>query len=188
MVLLLDEWNVIEKDIIEGLGFSTNETIYFDDVLGTTIYVALNDDLYVPQGDLFIPNFNDLDGVKDSAIELTIVGLITANEDTLEFSNGGIKYLYDLKTELLALNTDSAICQVQNDASNSVFDSSLLTEEEKEMLLSFIGCNDEDPFLIQIYTDSVEHKDAIKAHIASFNEGREIEDKIFEIDLAKEIG
>lgn len=188
VVLLVDQWNVIEKEVIEGLGFGTNETLYFDDVLGTKLYAALNDDLYVASGNLFIPNFNNLESVKENAVELTIVGIITANDDTLEFNNSGIKYLYQLKQELLAQNTSSDICLSQENSSSSVFNSSLLTEEEKEMLLSYIGCNDENPFLIQIYTDSVEHKEAIKEYIAAFNEGRDYEDKIFETDLAEAIG
>ena len=82
----------------------------------------------------------------------------------------------------------SDICIAQEASSTSVFDLTSLTDEEKENTLSYLGCNTTDPFLIQIYTDSVEHKDAIKEHIALYNEGKDIDDKILETDLAEAIG
>ena len=188
VVLLLDEWNVLEQDIVQALGYDNEETLPFEDVLGKKLYIALNDDLYQEQGQIFIPNFADLDSVRDDAVEIEIVGLVEATEDALEFGGGGIKYLYDLKADLLTQNAGSAICLAQEDLDQSVFDLANITDEEKEQLLSFIGCNSTDPFLIQIYTDSVEHKESIKTHIAAFNEGREVEDRIYETDLAEAIG
>ena len=189
VVLLMDEYSVLERDIIEALGYDPDETLYYEDVLGKELYVALNDDLYVEQaGGVFLPNFTDLQSVVDGGVTITIVGLVEATEDALEYGNEGIKYLYDLKTDLLAQNSGSDICVAQQNSNQSVFDLTALTDEEKEQVLSFIGCNDSDPFLIQIYTDSVEHKEAIKEHIALFNADRDIDDKIFETDLAEAIG
>jgi putative ABC transport system permease protein len=184
----MDEWSVVEKDVIEALGYDPDETLFYDDVLGKKIYVALNDDLYIEQGEVFIQNFPDLDTVLSNGVELTIVGLVEATDSALEYGNGGIKYLYDLKTELLAVNSESNICLVQNSQEESVFDLSSLSDDEKEQILSYIGCNTTNPYLIQIYTDSVEDKELIKAHIALFNEDKDIDDKIFETDLAEAIG
>ena len=188
VVLLMDEWSVVEEDIIEALGYNSDDTLYYEDVLGKELYIALNDDLYVEQGELFIPNYNDLDTVASNGVTLTIVGLVEASDEALEYGNGGIKYLYELKDELLALNANSDICTVQENQDQSVFDLVNLTEEEKEQVLSYIGCNTTDPFLIQIYTDSVEHKEAIKEHIAEYNEDQPLESKVFETDLAEAIG
>ncbi|MCF7927000.1 MAG: ATP-binding cassette domain-containing protein [Candidatus Izimaplasma sp.] len=188
VVLLIDEWNVIEQDIVEALGYDPNEKLYFDDVLNKELTIALNDDLYLEQNGVFFPNYSDLEYVSDNGVKLEIVGIIETTDDTLEYSNGGIKYLYSLKTELLGLNANSNICEAQANSDQSVFDLSALTPSEKEQLMSFIGCNTENPFLIQIYTNSVEHKESIKEHIALYNEGRALEEKIFETDLAKAIG
>ncbi|MEC9485324.1 MAG: ATP-binding cassette domain-containing protein [Candidatus Izemoplasma sp.] len=188
VVLLMDEWSVVEKDIIEALGYDADQTLYYEDVLGKELYIALNDDLYIEQGEIFLPNYNNLDTVADNGITMTIVGLVEASDDALEYGNGGIKYLYELKEELLTINAQSNICTVQENQDQSVFDLVNLTDEEKEQVLSFIGCNTTHPFLIQIYTDSVEHKDAIKTHIAEYNENQPLESKIFETDLAAAIG
>jgi putative ABC transport system permease protein len=188
VVLLVDNWNVVDQDIVEALGLDVDSTIHFDDVLGMNLYVALNDDYYIEQGGIYVPNYADLETVRDNGVELTIVGIVEATEDALEFNSSGIKYLYELKDELIVDNMDSNICTVQSSSSDSVFSLNPLTDAEKENLLAYLGCNNEDPFLIQIYTDSVENKEAIKAHIATFNEGRDIEDKIFETDLAEAIG
>ena len=188
VVLIVDEWNVIEKEVMEALGFDTSVTIHLDDVIGEKLYLGKNDDFYVEQFGLFLPNFNGLDDVVDNAVEVTIVGVIQANDNALEFGSLGIKYLYSLKDELHEINSNSTICTIQDGQMNSVFDTSVLTEDEKEMLLSFIGCNTTDPFLIQIFTDSVEHKDAIKDHIALYNIDQGMDSKIFETDLAEAIG
>jgi len=188
VVLLIDSWNVINIDIAEGLGFDVDEQLYFDDVLGMELYIAKNNDLYEQQGQVFIPNYDDLETVKDNGVTVTIVGIVEATEDALEYGNGGIKYLYDLQSELLAANVTSTICAVQNNQDTSVFDLSVLTESQKEGLLSYMGCNSESPFLIQIYTNSVEDKNSIKEYIAEYNSDKAIEDKIFETDLAEAIG
>lgn len=188
VVLLIDEWNVIEKDIAAALGFNVDEKLFFDDVLGKELYLAKNNDLFIPLGSLFLPRYTDLEAVKTNAVVVSIVGIVEATENALEYGGGGIKHLYGLKDLLLEENVDSAICLAQDTSSTSVFDSSSLTEEEKEGVLSYLGCNNENPFLIQIYTDSVEHKEVIKEHISSFNEGKAIDDKIFETDLAEAIG
>lgn len=188
VVLILDQWNTIEEEVMVGLGFDPNETITFDDVIGQTLYIGKNDDYYREQFGIYVPNFNNLDLIADNGVEVTIVGVVQANDNAFEFGNLGIKYLYGLKDEMLQENATSQICQIQESQNTSVFDLSTLTEEEKEMVLSFLGCNTENPFLIQIYTDSVEDKEAVKAHIALFNEGKSVEDSIYETDLAEAIG
>jgi len=130
----------------------------------------------------------NLDDVVDEGVELTVVGIIEAQEAALEYNGSGVKYLYELKPELISRNVSSNICLNQENASTSVFDLSSISDAEKEVLLSYIGCNDENPFLIQIYSDTVENKELIKAHIQAYNVGLPIEDKIFETDLAEAIG
>ncbi|MCF7924944.1 MAG: ATP-binding cassette domain-containing protein [Candidatus Izimaplasma sp.] len=188
VVLLMDQWNVVEQEIIEALGYDASQTLYYEDVLGKELFIALNDDLYLKQGEIYIPNYNNLDIVASEGVTVTIVGLIEASDAGVEYNNSGVKYLYELKEDLLLVNSQSDICTLQESQNQSVFDLVNLTETEKEQLLSYIGCNTTDPFLIQIYTDSVEHKEAIKEHIAIYNEDQPIEDKVFETDLAEAIG
>lgn len=188
VVLLLDDWNVIEKDIMNGFGFDTSQTILFEDVLDQKLYLANNNDFYTEDFGVFTPNFTNLDTVVNNGIEVTIVGIVQATDDALEYGNNGIKYLYELKDDLIALNSTSSICSIQENQDTSVIDTSQITETEKEMLLAYLGCNTDDPFLIQIYTDSVTHKDSIKEHIQAFNEDKDADFMIYETDLAEAIG
>ncbi len=188
VVLQMDDWNVVEKEVIEALGYDSTQTLYYEDVLGKELYVALNDDLYIEQGGIYLPNYGDLDTVAQNGVTITIVGLVQAADDTLSFNNGGLLYLYDLKQTLLEENAQSTICQTQDSSTTSIFDLTNLTDEEKDQILSYLGCNTTNPYMIQIYTDSVEHKEAIKNHIAAYNLGKDIEDQILETDLAEAIG
>ena len=188
VVLLVQEWNVVDIDIIDALGFETEEELYYEDILGKELYVALNDDLYVEQTNVFVPNFPDLDTVRENGVTITIVGLIQSTDENLDFFGSGIKYLYPLKEELQLMNSTSLICEIQEGQDTSVFDLANLSEQEKEMILSYLGCNTTNPFLIQVFTDSVEHKEAIKEHIEAYNEDKDVEYMIFETDLAEAIG
>lgn len=188
VVLLVDEFNVVNIDIMEALGYEGDASVPFDEILGNSLYVALNDDLFSEQGQVFLQNFSDLDSVKDSSISLEIVGIVEATDNSVDFTSNGIKYFASLKDTLLTENVNSDICVAQSTSDNSVFDLSNLSETEKEGILSYLGCNNENPFVIQIYTDSVENKEAIKEVIQEYNEGRPIEEKVFETDLAEAIG
>ncbi len=188
VVLLVDEFNVVNIDIMEALGYEGDVSVPFDDIVGREIYVALNDDLFNQIGGVFLQNFANLNAIKDDAISLEIVGIVEATDDTLDFSGNGIKYFASLKDTLLIENVDSEICTAQNTSDKSVFDLTNLSTTEKEGILSYLGCNNENPYIIQIYTNTVENKEAIKTVIQEYNNGKDIDDKIFETDLAEAIG
>lgn len=187
VVLLVDEFNVVNVDIMNALGYTDN-SVPFDQIIGQNIYVALNDDLFIDQGGVFIQNFANLSSVKDSAVSLEIVGIVEGTEDALDFSSNGIKYFASLKDTLLTDNVNSTICTTQENSDSSVFDLADLSESEKEGILSYLGCNNTSPFVIQIYTDSVEHKESIKEVIQEYNKDKDVSEKIFETDLAEAIG
>ena len=188
VVLLVDEFNVVDIDVMNALGYDDLASVPFEDIIGKNLYVALNDSFYFEQGSIFSQNFTDLETVKDEGLELTIVGIVEASEDTIEFNRYGVKYINELKDEVIALNVESDICETQAESSTNIFDLSELSDAEKEGILSFLGCNDETPYVIAIYTDSVEDKETLKEYIQAYNEDKELDDKIFETDLAEAIG
>lgn len=189
VVLLVSDGNVIDIDVITALGLDPEEKIYFEDLLDMKLYVARNDDLYSETGGFFIQNFAGLQAVIDNGIELTIVGLVVPSDEVVNIgSSNGIRYLYDLEAELIGENINSDICVAQRDSDNSIFDMSEMTEEEKRGMLAFLGCNDTEPFLIQIYSQSIDDKATIKEHIDGWNDGKAAEDAIIETDLAEAIG
>ena len=189
VTLLVKDGREVDIDVIETLGFDPEATITFDDIIGTKIYVARNDDYFIESNNLFIPQFAHLDTVLANGIELTITGIVQMFDDTISIGgNNGIYYLYSLEEELINLNMASDVCVAQSDTNVSVFTGETLTDKEKFNTLSYLGCNDTIPRMVNIYSDSVENKTAIKDYIGEYNTGLAEDDQIHELDLAETIG
>jgi len=191
VTLLVKDGQVVDKSVIETLGFDPDSTILYTDIIGTHIYVAKNNDYFNKDtsSGLFIPQFAHLDTVLDNGIELTITGIVQMIDDTISIGgDNGIYYLYSLEQELLNINMASDICIDQTASSVSVLTGETLTIQEKFDSESFLGCNDTVPRMVNIYTDSIDHKDTIKSFISDYNVGLLEEDQIQELDLAATIG
>jgi len=189
VTLLVKNGNVVDIDVIETLGFDPDVTITFDDIIGMNLYVARNNDYFTESNDLYIPQLAHLDTVLDNGIELTITGIVQMIDDTISIGgDNGIYYLYSLEEELIDLNMASDICIEQGTTNISVFTGETLTDEEKFNTLSYLGCNNTVPKMINIYSDSIDNKTAIKDYISEFNSGLLEDDQIHELDLAETIG
>ena len=189
VTLFVKEGNVVDIDIIESLGFDSDSTITFDDILGTKIYIARNNDYFAKTNNLYVPQLAHLDTVLAGGVELEITGIVQMIDDTISISgDNGIYYLYDLEEELINLNMASDVCIDQEASNNSVFTGEALTEDELSDTLSFLGCNNTLPKMINIYTDSIDNKTAIKDYLAEYNVGLSDDAQIQELDLAETIG
>jgi len=189
VVLTVDGSNVINLNTAQALGFDDVDKLTYDQIVGKKLYIGLNDDYYVEQGDYYVPNFDNLDIIKQNGVELTIVGIVKLIDESVNLGSvGGIKHLYALEADLLNRNMASDVCSEQMISEDSVLSPVVLNEEQKLGLLSYLGCNDTNPYLIQIYSDSVENKETIKEYIADYNVGKIEEDQIIEVDLAEAIG
>ena len=189
VTLLVKDGNVVDIDVIETLGFDPDDTITYDDIIGANIYVGRNNDYFVETNSLFIPQFAHLDTVLANGIELTITGIVQMVDDTISIGgDNGIYYLYSLEEELINHNMSSDICVAQSATNVSVFTGETLTDKEKFDTLSYLGCNNTLPRMINIYSDSVDNKTAIKDYISEYNTDLEEVDQIHELDLAETIG
>ncbi len=187
--LLVRDERVVDIEVMEALGFNTNAPVNFDEIIGKKIYVVNNNDLYAELGDSFLPNISFDDSDLVNAVELTITGIIQMIDDTVSLGgDNGIYYLYDLESSLINSSVNSNICIAQDANNTSVFNGEVLTEDAKFNMLSTLGCNDEIPRAINIYSDSIDNKTAIKDFITLYNEGLADEDQIVELDLAETIG
>jgi len=187
--LLVKNDRVVDIDILEALGFNTDEQILFDDIIGKKIYVGNNNDLYAHLGDSFLPQISfDTDDLVN-ATELTITGIIHLIDDTVSIGgDNGIYYLYELESTLIESSINSDICVAQSASDNSVFNGEVLNEDDKFNMLSGLGCNEETPRAIMIYSESIDNKTEIKDFIELYNEGKLEEDQILVLDLAETIG
>ncbi len=189
VTLLVKDGNIVDIDVIETLGFDPDSTITYDDIIGLNLYVARNNDYYLESNDLFIPQFAHLDTVLANGIELTITGIVQMIDETISIGgDNGIYYLYSLEEELIKLNTASDICVAQSATNISVLNGETLTDDQLFNTLSYLGCNDTIPRMINIYSDSVDNKTEIKDYIALYNTNLLDDDQIIELDLAETIG
>jgi len=187
--LLVKDDRVVDIDVLESLGFDTDETILFEDIIGKKIYVGHNDDLYSQSGNSFLPRVSFDNDDLVNATELTITGIIHLIDDTVSLGgDNGIYYLYDLESSLINVNINSDICVAQSASDTSVFNSEALTEDAKFNMLSAFGCNETSPRAVMIYSDSIDNKTEIKDFIDLYNEGKLDEDQIIVMDLAETIG
>ncbi len=189
VTLLVKDGNIVDKGVVETLGLDPEADLNFSDIIGLKLYVAKNQDYFAQTGNLFIPQLADLDTVVDNGIELTITGIIKLVDGSISLGgDNGIYYLYSLEEELINLNMNSDICAAQNASDKSVLTGENLTEKQKFDILSFLGCNNTIPRVINIYTDSVDNKTAIKDYIDEYNLNLADDDQIEELDLAESIG
>lgn len=189
VTLLVKGGNVVDIGVIETLGFDPEDTINFDDIIGLNLYVGKNNDYFAEMNELYIPQLASLDTVLDNGIELTITGIVQMIDDTISIGSGnGIYYLYSLEEVLINLNMTSDICVAQRATNTSVFNGETLTDDQKFNTLSYLGCNDTVPKMINIFTDSIDNKTAIKDYIAAYNVGLTDENQIQGQDLAETIG
>jgi putative ABC transport system permease protein len=61
-----------------------------------------------------------------------------------------------------------------------------LDEESKATFLSYLGGN-ATPYMVMVYPDNFEDKDAVTAYLDAYNEGRDIDDQVIYTDLAQTI-
>ncbi|HHW46599.1 MAG TPA: ATP-binding cassette domain-containing protein [Clostridiales bacterium] len=188
LVLVIDTRNRINKKTLEALGFDTDgrESISFEDIVGTEIKIVPNDNYYVKtELGNFIPN-QDFETVYNSEGNITakIVGVVRKKKSSrIGLLGNGIAYSDELAQLILDTAADSEIVKAQKASNRNVIDMSELDEESKEQFLAYLG-GDPKPFMIMIYPENFEDKDAVISYLDKYNEGKNIDDQIVYTDLA----
>lgn len=191
LVIEVDNRNRIDKELLEVLGFTTDENISFDDILKSEIKLVYNDDYYQKAGNYFLPN-TDLEKIYQNQNNkiLKVVGIIRLKEDYPNMaSSPGIYYTYDLMKNVMNKNANSKVVEAQRKENYSVItgESFDLTTEEgktaKENMLSYLG-DKAIPYVIQVYPKDFDSKENVIKYLDAYNEGKEEKNKIAYIDQA----
>ncbi len=191
VILEVDSKNQISKDLLEVLGFTTNNNINFNDILNSQITLILNKDYYENLGNYYIPkqDLNSLYENNDNLI-LKVVGIVRLKDDYPSIvSTPGIYYSNDLQNYLISINKESDIVKAQKDADYNVMTGEkydLTTKEgkdAKENVLGYLGDNIE-PSIIEIHPKDFSSKENIVKYLDEYNENKNEEDKIFYVDQA----
>ena len=184
LVIILDEYNRINISVLTALGFDTTdlERITFNEIIGTEIRLIPNNDFYLEtEFGNFMPNM-DLDHLYalNSAVTLTITGIFRVNEDVaIPLMNPGIVFSDALTQSIIDRELESDIVAAQQEADFNVLSMEPITEEERDLMLTFLGGNAE-PFAMLIFPRSFDAQADLISYIEYFNENL-IEDESYYI-------
>lgn len=198
IVLIVDASNRVNTEILQLLGFDTMDEIPFDEIIGKTIKVALNDDFYVKMGDYFVRN-QDLQSVYDNSITLTVSGILRMKEDFPSYvSSASLCYTDELLDEVIAANNESEIVKAQqasdvnvltgmpfsDSTSNPSSSSSAGMTITKDTVLGYLGA-DQTPYMIYLFPKDFERKDELLEYLDAYNDDKEDDDKVIYMDQAE---
>lgn len=198
IVLIVDASNRVNTEILQLLGFDTMDEIPFDEIIGKTIKVALNDDFYVKMGDYFVRN-PDLKSVYDNSITLTVSGILRMKEDFPSYvASASLCYTDELLDEVIAANNESEIVKAQqasdvnvltgmpfsDSTDNTVSSSSTGMTITKDTVLGYLGA-DQTPYMIYLFPKDFERKDELLEYLDAYNDDKEDDDKVIYMDQAE---
>jgi putative ABC transport system permease protein len=187
IVLVVNKYNQISDLVLKSLGISFGEeqtSIDFSAILGTTYQVLLNDGYYKNIGTKFVRISTDnnfiLPGVfpdEEYVIELEIVGIVRANEDTeIGALTGAIGYTVDLTETLLenALTSEIITWMEENPTLNPFegteyhYSPEIAEQLRYQDLIKLGGVK--KPNRIKIYPVDFASKEIIKAYLDDYND------------------
>ena len=186
LILAIDSKNGVNKTLLETLGFSGEENVSFDQLLGKEMKVVLNNDYYQNYGNYFMPN-TDYEALYQNENDITvrIKAIIRGKEDKEMITNGSTMYYTEaLIDQVIDQNKESDIVKAQEERDYNILSGSAFDEENtKEITLSYLGV-DTVPSAIYLYPKDFNSKDEITEYLDKYNEGKEEQDQIVYTDMA----
>lgn len=198
IVLIVDASNRVNTELLELLGFDTTDEIPFDQIIGKTIKIALNDDFYVKMGNFFVRN-PDLQSVYDNSITLTVSGILRMKEDFPSYvASASLCYTNELLDEVISINNESEIVKAQLSSDVNVLtgmpfstsddensnSSSMGMTLTKDTILAYLGA-EQTPYMIYLFPKDFEKKDELLEYLDAYNENKEDSDKVIYTDQAE---
>lgn len=186
LILAIDSKNGVNKTLLETLGFSGEENVSFDQLLGKEMKAVLNNDYYQNYGNYFMPN-TDYEALYQNENDITvrIKAIIRGKEDKEMITNGSTMYYTEaLIDQVIDQNKESDIVKAQEERDYNILSGSAFDEENtKEIALSYLGA-DTVPSAIYLYPKDFNSKDEITEYLDKYNEGKEEQDQIVYTDMA----
>jgi len=188
LVLVLDESNQLTFATLEALGFELDgqATLSFDEVIGTELMLVANNDWYQEtEFGNFMPN-QDFDALYASPdnITLTISGIVRVKEEvTLGLLTPGIAFSDALVQRIIDREYSSHIVEAQRESDINVMTMEPMDEAARNQFIAYLG-GDGTPFMIFIYPNNFESKEAVLDYLHDFNASVDTEHQIVYTDLA----
>jgi len=188
LVLVIDSKNRIDLSVLQDLGFDTNgiESIKFSDIVGTEFKIVPNNDYYIEtEYGTYMPG-TDYQAMYDSADSITIriTSVVRPKEGVnMALLGSGIAYSDKLSTLIIDSAAGSDIVKAQMERDTNVMTTEALDQTSKASFLSYLG-GSSTPFMIMVYPNNFEDKDAVVGYLAAYNDGKAIDDQVGYTDLA----
>ena len=200
VLLIIDKYNRVPDFYLQALGLESKENISFEDVIGRTYRLVLNDGLYSydSENNKFIKNsssmgsdvtilpssiYNNLS--EEDYIDLEIVGIARVNEDTTTGSvSSTIGYTKELTEYIISNSLNSEIISWLNDQNNeginpytgeSFTPSTTLTVEQQVYNVKAELGGVSIPNQVNIYPVDFVNKEYIKDYLDEYNMNKEEE-------------
>jgi putative ABC transport system permease protein len=188
LVLVIDSRNRIDFHTLQNLGVETDglESMKFTEIVGMEFKIVMNNDFYTKtEYGSYLPgtDYQAMYDAKDS-ITIQISGVVRPKEGvSMALLGFGIAYSDELSEIILESAADSDIVKAQMASDKNVMTMEDMDPATKTSFLSYLGGNS-TPFMILVFPDNFEDKDAVTAYLDGYNEGLAIDDQIFYTDLA----
>lgn len=187
VVLIVDSKNQTNLNSLINLGFDVkdNEKLDYNQIVGTTIKVAANNDFYqkLPTGN-YVPATDYDQMYNNSKTEVKIVGVLRAKKSSeMSLLAPGIAYSDKLTQNVIQENENSDIVKAQAASDTNVMTGQKLTASDKKNLLTVLG-GESLPSSIMIYPNSFKDKDKILKYLDAYNKGKAKADQIIYTDLS----
>jgi putative ABC transport system permease protein len=188
LVLVVDTKNRIDFNVMKNLGFKTEniDSIKFEDIVGTEFKIVSNDDYYQKtEFGSFVPS-TDYQAMYDSprSITVRISGIVRKAKDTRSaLLASGLAYSDGLSEMIINNAADSEIVKAQQASDKNVITMQDMDAASRAFFLAYLG-GSSIPYMIMVYPDNFEDKDAVLAYLDAYNEGREPDSRIIYTDMA----
>lgn len=184
MVIIVDRYNRLSKEIVQKLGYSGDETLSFEDLLALSIKWLPHEMTHTFDG-TYYDSINPLSVYTNEGTEdIDIVGVVRIKDTfNLDLLQSGFYYTQYLGNMMRAYEANSAMVLAQLSSSSSIYDGTTLTSNDKEILLREIGYSTY-PTGYTIYSKSFEDKDVILRYLKSYNDNVSINYAVEPLDIA----
>ncbi len=167
VVLFTAKNNEIDKNVLKALGYSENDKVKYEDILGKEFSIVDNNNYYTKVENRFVPATVD-EKMYNAGTKVKIVAIAKA-KDSFTAPQFTLGYTKELQDSLLSKEASSEIVKEQEkDKSKNILTNTKMDNEAATEVLSGLGANTE-PSSILIYPKTFNDRDKIANTISEYN-------------------
>jgi len=167
VVLFTAKNNEIDKNVLKALGYSENDKVKYEDILGKEFSIVDNNNYYTKVENRFVPAAVD-EKMYNAGTKVKIVAIAKV-KDSFTVPQFTLGYTKELQDSLLSKEASSEIVKEQEkDKSKNILTNTKMDNAVATEVLSGLGANTE-PSSILIYPKTFNDRDKIANTISEYN-------------------